>query len=253
MNQKEIAYFKDKELSFYDATSLPVSYILKSLFVKVRRQTWGKFTDKNTRLAWTASAVSDASGPVANVRDYKERQTIRSIISGIQSQQPIISACEVGCGYGRVTMALEEFAKKTVGFERESHLVKIAQSLLPSVKFYQVDCLDKLSAYDSGPFDLAMTCTVLQHLTDDFCRSVIEEMKRITPHGHVLLIEKTEEIGTTVNTRDGDSFISRAREPEMYARMMAPYKLISVSDRIVEPGYHNPFPGKCMLFKSPLP
>ena len=252
MNENELKYFSGKETQFYDMTGFPINYILKSIFIKVRRHIWGVFRDKGARLAWTVSAVSDALGPVANVRDYKERQTIRSIIANIHKQKPITSACEVGCGYGRITMVLDEFAKKTVGFEREGHLVKIAQPLLPSVKFYQVDSLNNLSPFDKGPFDLAMTCTVLQHITDNLCGLVLEEMKRIAPSGHVLLIEKTEEIGITANIKDGNSFISRARSPEIYSQMMKPFKLISITDRVVEPGFYNPSPGKCMLFRSPL-
>jgi SAM-dependent methyltransferase len=252
MNQKELKYFKGEELSFYDTTSLPIGYLVKTLFIKMRRRVWGKFADKKARFAWTVSAVSDASGPVDNVRNYRERQTIRSIISGISGERAIGSACEVGCGYGRLTMVLEEFAKKTVGFEREPHLVDIARSLLPNISFYQVDSLDKLSSLDSGPFDLVMTCTVLQHLTDKFCVSVLDEIKKIAPAGYLLLIEKTKESRTTDNIHNGDVFISRARTSEMYARMMEPYTLISVSDRVVEPGYGDMPPGTCMLFKSPL-
>jgi SAM-dependent methyltransferase len=161
------------------------------------------------------------------------------------------SACEIGCGYGRLIMVLKEFAEKVVGFEREAHLLEMARPLLPSIDFRRVDSLDRLRGEQAEEFDFAMTCSVLQHLTDDLCRSVLSEIKNIAPKGHVLIIEKTEDIATTDNTRDGDCFLSRARSPEMYARWMAPYSLVSVSDRVVEPGYYNPAPGKCMLFKSP--
>ena len=252
MNQNEIRYFNEKELSLYDVTSLPIGYLLKSLFIKMRRRTWGGVRDQGSRLAWTATAVSDAVGPADNVRNYMDRQTIRSILAKVNSQYPIRTACEVGCGYGRVTMVLGEFAEKVVGFERESHLVEMARSLLPAMTIRRVDSLDTIRDLDRCHFDFVMTCTVLQHLNDDFCASVLEEMKRLAPEGHVLIIEKTEDIGTTRNTQDGNSFLSRARSPQTYGKWMEPYKLVSVSNRVVEPGYYNVSPGKCMLFKSPL-
>jgi len=158
----------------------------------------------------------------------------------------------VGCGYGRLTMVLKEFAQKVAGFEREKNLVDIARPLLPAIEFYHVESLDKISESGMQPFDFTMTCTVLQHLTDDFCQKVIEEIKRIAPNGHVLLIEKTEPIAITTNIKDGASFISRDRAIETYTRLMSPFRLVATAKRLVEPTYYNPHPGTCMLFRSPL-
>lgn len=252
MNQNELKYFQEKELQYCDATSLPLNYLLKSLLIKLRRKTWGRVCDKDSRMAWMVSNVSDAMGTADNVRNYLERKTLRAIISKINNNYPINSACEIGCGYGRVTMVLSEFAKRVVGFEREKNLVDIAKSLLPTIEFYQVYLLDKISYLNKGAFDFTMTCTVLQHLTDIYCHSILEDMKRLTPNGYVLLIEKTESIAITKNTTDENLFISRARSVEDYANLMKPYKLVSVSKRIIEPTYFNPNPGSCMLFRSPL-
>lgn len=252
MNQKELKYFNNKQLRYYDTTALPLDVLLKSIFLKIRRRTWGKVFDKGSRLVWTVDMISDAVGPFANVRDYRERKTIRSILDTIRKDYPINSACEVGCGYGRLIMVLEEYAKKVVGFEREQHLVDIAKELLSTVDFCKVDSLDKLSSFGKGEFDFVMTCTVLQHLTDELCQSVLNEIKKIAPKGHVLLIEKVEDHYTTENFTDGDSFISRARSKETFSKWMHPYTLISASKRIVEPGYFNPNVGECMLFRSPL-
>lgn len=251
MNKNELNYFQKMQLRFYDITAIPFSMLLKSIALKVRRRTWGRIFDKGARLVWTVDMVSDAVGPYANVRDYRERRTIRSFLEAVSQDYPINSACEVGCGYGRLIMVLEEYAKKVVGFERETHLLELARELLPTIDFCKIDSLDNLSSSGRGEFDFAMTCTVLQHLTDALCRSVLEEIKRIAPKGHVLLIEKTVDNFTTRNITDGGSFISRARSKEAYAQWMEPYKLVSVSKRLVEPGYINPSVGECMLFRSP--
>lgn len=252
MNENEIKYFSKEELKFYDATSLPILYLLKSLFIKIRRKTWGRYYDRKSRMIWTVNTISDASGLESNIRNYYERQTIRSILSFIHNKYTISTACEVGCGFGRLIMVLQEFSTKVVGFEREHHLVGIARTLLPKIEFCQVESLDKLNILGKGPFDFVLTSTVLQHLTDNFCQKVLEEIKHLSPKGHVLLIEKTEAIMTTSNIQDGNSFISRARPIDTYAQWMKPYRLISTSERIIEPTYPYPKPGTCMLFRSSL-
>jgi protein-L-isoaspartate O-methyltransferase len=250
MNEVEAKFFNEEELKLYDATSLPPGYLLKSLLLKLRRRLWGRFTDKSSRMIWTLDSVSDASGPAANVRNYLEANTLRCMLREVTKHYQINSACEVGCGYGRLTMVLKEFAGKVVGFERERHLLEAGRALLPSIEFREVNTLTDISSRKGEHFDLVMICTVLQHLTDDFCKAVIDEIKKICPKGHVIIIEKTEAIAVTENTENGDSFLSRARSVEAYEGMMRPFNLISVQDRMLEPGYHNPRPGKCMLFRS---
>jgi 2-polyprenyl-3-methyl-5-hydroxy-6-metoxy-1,4-benzoquinol methylase len=249
MNQNEIKFFTENELFLYDAAALPFSYLLKSMFVKIRRNLWGRYCDKNTRMVWTVSAVSDAMGPADNVRNYLERQTIRSILSDIVKDEPILSACEVGCGYGRLIMVLNEYADTVVGFEREPHLVEVAKRLLPNIEFCQCDSLDKINQI-KGPFDFAMTWTMLQHLADDNCRSVISSIKHMVPNGYVLISEKTEQVSVTRNIADGNQFISRARSVETYEEWMKPYILVQTIDSNVEPTYFNKSPGTCMVFKG---
>jgi len=208
MNINELGYFSDRERQQHDVTSMNLLVCLKSLFIKMRRKTWGRFADRSARLVWTVDMVSDACGPADNVHNYNERMVIRSILSGVNKERPIRTACEVGAGYGRLIMVLSELAEKVVGFEREDHLAAIARKLLPKIRFHTVRSLDAVSSADKGPFDLAMTCTVLQHLTDGFCGAVIDDIKRICPRGYVLLIEKTQPISISKNVVNGDAFIS---------------------------------------------
>jgi SAM-dependent methyltransferase len=251
MNQNEIKFFKKKELLLPDATALPFGYLTKAIIIKIRRQLWGKWRDRNARIVWTAAGVSDVSGPTDNVRNYLERKTIRSIMREVLPEARIQSACEVGCGYGRLIMVLKEFADRVVGFEREPHLVDMAKTLLPDVEFYQCDSLDRISQMGKGIFDFVMTCTVLQHLPDEFCRSVIEEIKKVAPRGHILLIEKTDSIKVTENASAADKFISRARPVSIYKDWMLPFTLVKTKERVLENTYDNKSPGTCMLFKAP--
>jgi SAM-dependent methyltransferase len=231
-----------------DYTHMPAKLLVKALFVKAGRRVKRLFVPPE-RMTWTAMGVSDADGPTANVRNYIERRTIRSLLARASGGKKFKRACEAGCGYGRLVMTLKEFSEEAVGFEREPQLVEIARTLLPDVKIVKVESLDKLP--DPGPFELAMIVTVLQHLTDERAKGVCAELKRLAANGHVLLIEKTEAIAVTDNRTDESQFISRARSVETYSQWMAPFKLVHSEPRLIEPTYFNPRPGTCMLFQAP--
>ena len=127
--------------------------------------------------------------------------------------------------------------------------MKIARSLIPEIEFERVEsltCIDKNEMYD-----FVMTCSVLQHLTDAVASDVCQVMKQLVPKGYVLCIEKTDPISITENTKNGNQFLSCNRSVETYQELMRPYELVEARERIVEPTYFNPRPGKCMLFVSP--
>lgn len=225
---------------------------LKDSAKRIVRKLRNKLSGVNSsRMIWEVGSVSDVAGPVDNVRNYIERQNLRSILKGLSAIHPLQSACEVGCGYGRIIMVLKEFSDQVVGFERETHLVALAQSLLPGIEFCRCDSLDQIGGMKKGPFDFVMTWTVLQHLTDDFCVKVIDQIKQLAPNGYVLLTEKNDAIRVTENNTDDSCFISRARPVELYQEWMRPFVLVQTTARIVEPGYPNPKPGTCLLFRSP--
>ncbi|HTY17547.1 MAG TPA: class I SAM-dependent methyltransferase, partial [Myxococcota bacterium] len=135
---------------------------------------------------WTVAEVADALGPSANVRNYLEQRDVRRCLQAASAIKPVARACDVGCGYGRLTMVLAEVAKQVVGFERESTFVAEARRLLPQIEFHQIEALSNLPA-SSGSFDFVMTFTVLQHLGDAEARQVAAELKRLGQGGCVLL------------------------------------------------------------------
>ena len=246
MNDRELTWLSPEERQLPE---LPLRYLLKLLILKMRRRTWGRLADRDTRMSWTVTAVSDADGPAANVRNYLERQKLRDVLAKIAVAGRLRRACEVGCGYGRLIMVLQEFADEVTGFEREGHLLEIARSLLPDIRFVRVPALTEIE--DLAEYDFAMTFTVLQHLVDAEARAVCHTLQQLAPGGYVLCAEKTEAISVTENTDDGRHFISRARTVAMYQEMMAPFQLVATTELVVEPTYHNPHPGTCMLFASP--
>jgi SAM-dependent methyltransferase len=246
MNPRELAFFTEEELRLPDATAMPLRYLGKALLVKLRRRLLGSRLDGGERLAWTTTLVADASPASLGVRNYLDRCTLRGFLRDLAADRPLSRACELGCGYGRVTMVLQEFAAEVAGFEREEHLVRVASSLLPGISFHHVERL--CDARSTEPFDLVLTCAVLQHLTDDEAIGAAEAMKRLAPAGHLLCVERTAG-DDTVTGRGG--FISRARPVREYEKLMAPYRLVKTRDRVVEPGFPRPAPGTWMLFASP--
>ena len=143
------------------------------------------------RHRWTVAEVADVGGPSANVRNYLEQRDVRRCLRAAAAIRPIERACDVGCGYGRLTMVLGEVAARVVGLEREPAFVAEARRLLPRIEFRQVETLSRLPA-PSGFFDFAMTFTVLQHLGDAEARETVSELKRLAKGGCVLLTEETD-------------------------------------------------------------
>jgi len=243
MKQAEFNLLSEQERSYPDCSTLPFSFLLKSIYIKLMRRVKSA---SQGRFVWTVSAVNDVQGPEANIRNYLEHSTVRAILNEISTIKTLHTAAEMGCGYGRMTPVLKEFVPQVYGFEREKHLVEIAQKLLPDIHF---NCVDSLYGFETNEtFDFMMTCTVLQHMTDNDAKNVIEKMKRLVPSGWILLIEKNEEYRTSSNQSQGDIFLSRARSVETYTEWMKPFELVNVRKRILEPTYCNPSPGSCMLF-----
>ncbi|HTR03242.1 MAG TPA: class I SAM-dependent methyltransferase [Thermoanaerobaculia bacterium] len=193
---------------------------------------------------WTVAEVADALGPSANVRNYLEQRDVRRCLQAASAIKPVARACDVGCGYGRLTMVLAEVAKQVVGFERESTFVAEARRLLPQIEFHQIEALSNLPA-SSGSFDFVMTFTVLQHLGDAEARQVAAELKRLGQGGCVLLTEETD--AAFMDGAEGGG-ITKGRAVATYGEWMRPFDLVLRFPRQIEPGYPRSDVGTYMLF-----
>jgi SAM-dependent methyltransferase len=161
------------------------------------------------RLVWTPREVVDVDGPRAMLRAYLEQRDVREFCASVILTARIEAACDVGCGFGRLTPVLTEFAERVVGFEREAGLLTVAQSLQPSIEFRTVETLAHLPA-DNGSFAFALVFTVLQHIPEPAVHTVIGELQRIVaPGGHLLLCEETDE---TLEAGDRAAFDARREE-----------------------------------------
>lgn len=246
MNEREWQYLSPTERTWRDASGLPTSYLLKCLALKLRRHLWGKRADRDARFVWTPFAVAEAEEPQLVARTFREHTVVRAMVAQLP---PLHRICEVGCGYGRMLWVLQEFAPVVVGFEREPHLVAYAQTEFPSTVC--VEAVKELRDVPlTEPYDLAMTFTVLQHLTDEDARAVCGRLRALAPTGYVLLVEKTDATPTTPEHDDGRRFLNRRRSVATYEEYLDPFTLVATRPRPVEPPRLEP-DGTCMLFRAP--
>jgi SAM-dependent methyltransferase len=203
------------------------------------------------RLVWTPKEVVDVDGPRAMLRAYLEQRDVRELFARVATGTRVASACDIGCGFGRLTPVLTEFADRVVGFEREKGLLNIAQSLQPSIEFRPIEQLQHLPA-DRASFNLGLVFTVLQHLPEPEVRAVIDELRRVVRHdGYLLLCEETDptlEAGNRANAHLG---YTCGRPVKTYEAWLAPWKLLATKPRSIEPGYSRPDVGTYMLFAGP--
>lgn len=247
MNNREWEWLSAHERTLPDGSTLPPGYLLKSLAIKLRRRLWGGYADRGRRFVWNAFATTESDGPSLVARTYVEHAAIRQILSGVGRLR---RACEFGCGYGRMTVVLQEIAEQVTGFEREHHLVETARRLMPGIAFVQVSDLALVDDHD--PYDLAMSFTVLQHLTDADAQRTCARMRQLAPHGFLLLAEKTAPVAITAAHSDGRAFLSRHRSIATYTDFVKPFRLVATLPRPADPAGDDESPaGALMLFAAP--
>ena len=202
-------------------------------------------------MEWTPTHVVDVDGPRAMLRAYLEQRDVREFCASVILTARIPAACDVGCGFGRLTPVLTEFAEQVVGFEREPGLITIAQSLQPSIEFRRIDGLARLAAADAS-FAFGLVFTVLQHVPEPEVQMVIQDILRIVaPDGHLLLCEETDpslEAGDRANAQLG---YTCGRPVTTYESWLAPWRLVATKPRTIEPDYPRADVGTYMLFAGP--
>src|SRR3954471_23107112 len=64
------------------------------------------------RLVWTPREVVDVDGPRAMLRASLEQRDVRRFCANVSPAGNLSAACDVGCGFGRLTPVLTEFAER---------------------------------------------------------------------------------------------------------------------------------------------
>jgi SAM-dependent methyltransferase len=199
---------------------------------------------------WTVRDVVDVDYPAFAIRTYLEHVDLRAYVRRISAGNRLEHACEIGCGYGRMTVVLTEFASRVVGFERQPELVEEARRLHPGIEIVRVTDLGALPSPDAA-FDFVLTFTLLQHLTDAAVGRAVAEIRRIVrPSGSVLICEETDPRHRSGDLNDEAGRCTIGRSVATYAALFAPFRLVATSPRRIEPTYPRPDVGTYMLFQA---
>jgi len=199
-------------------------------------------------LPWSAAMVSNAGDfATAAIRNYWEQRMVRDAVAQAHQRKPIHTAYEIGAGYGRMTRVLAETARKVVAFERDPELLAKGQRLNPDLSFVAIQDLGRIPTED-GSAEFAMTFTVLQHLTDATCQAAVTELKRLVCVGHLLLVEDTDATQPDRDLPHDETAMCRHRSVARYQAMLAPWKLVTVWPRQIEPTAPMRTVGEAMLF-----
>ena len=202
------------------------------------------------RLVWTPSEVVDVDGPRAMLRAYLEQRDVRTLLA-TRHHGRVAAACDVGCGFGRLTSLLGEFADTVVGFEREPGLVATARALMPAMDIRPIERLAQLPA-PAASFDIGLVFTVLQHVPEPGVLDVVADILRVMkPDGTLLLCEETDVTLEAGDREHGELGYTCGRAPEVYGRWLSPWRLVAAKPRVIEPDYPRPDVGSYMLFVGP--
>ena len=202
-----------------------------------------------SRHSWRFDEVSDISGAASALRNYLEQRDVRRCLEAAAKERAIRSAADVGCGYGRLTPVLGEFAGRVAGFEREETLLTEARRLQPRFEWTAIADLSALPAPD-GAFDFAMCFTVLQHVPDEAAKRIARELRRIAAGGFVLLVEETDPSLGAELPADWAGGMTRGRPVPTWDSWMAPWTRVLTFPRTIEPGYARVDVGTYMLFRG---
>jgi HAD superfamily hydrolase (TIGR01509 family) len=202
------------------------------------------------RLVWTEKDVANVCGAEFAARTYLEQRDVRDYLERVANGSNIQRACEVGAGYGRLTVVLNEFCDHTVAFEREPALAVKGSYLHPTIEFRLVDSLSVLPA-QNDEFDVALSFTVLQHLTDSFTKEVLIELRRIVREGgYVLLCEESNDHYLDGDPSQQETVFTIGRSVERYKEWLSPLRLVDLSARHIERCPVGPEVGMYMLFRK---
>lgn len=199
------------------------------------------------RFKWDPLSVTTRHIPQMVLRTYVEQRALRDMLAPLDLE----SAVEVGAGFGRMTVALADLAKRVTAFEREPSLVASAAALLPQVDVQRVERLTHLPAAD-GAFDLAMTFTVLQHMSHADVAEVATELCRIARR-YILIVEDTDPEHVFIDDKRPGHF-TYGRSVKQYGSLLPGFGLIRVERREVEQTFsykhkRRPYVGHYMLFE----
>lgn len=181
--------------------------------------------------------VSAPSPSMLLARHNYEVSRIHRELSGHRHHRSL----EIGCGFGRLSMAIAEHSDSHVGIDINPSALTAARRTYPHLEFQESGAMGL--PFPDGWFDLIVSWTVLQHIRPERIREATDEIRRVlAPGGLVLLCEETrcpEETGGHTWHRTVDD----------YRNLLAPLVLhrhSMIEEISALPGLESP--GEVMVF-----
>lgn len=205
------------------------------------------------RFVWTPDNIASKDMAKTVIRTAIEhaqtRQILWDIPKGLARWQDKV--CEVGAGFGRMTHMLAQDYANVVAYEREPRLIATLRKMVPKAEAVQVDSLAKIPSED-GIFDLVLSFTVLQHMSDRDAAATLAEMGRIS-RSYVLVVEDTDPEHHYVDPKNQTHF-THGRTAGWYSDHLPDFEVVDCWPRQVEPGFTykgtpRPTVGEYMLFE----
>jgi SAM-dependent methyltransferase len=99
---------------------------------------------------------------------------------------------EIGCGFGRLSMAIAEHADAHTAIDINDEALAAARAAYPSIDFRKAGALSL--PFPEDHFDLVVTWTVLQHIRPGQIEVAAAEIQRVmAPGGTLLICEETRD------------------------------------------------------------
>lgn len=121
------------------------------------------------------------------------------------------TALDYGCGHGRFTDLLTERDLQTTAADISGEMLKLASShLAESTRLVHIADCDL--PIDTGAVDVLLTCTVLQHVPDAEFAAVVDELRRVTHPGSLVIVFENIERRNGRTSRSGHTVYRDPRE-----------------------------------------
>lgn len=177
--------------------------------------------------------------PELSARIYREARQLEEFLG----DRTYDRALEVGCGYGRLSGWISEYADETVGVDPNAGALAQARTLYPHVEY--VETLGQDLPFADDAFDLAISWGVLQHVPPDAIDDVAAEVRRVLAgDGTFVCCELTS----------GESGrASWVRDRSRYESLFEPFSLVEAEGRPAERTFDYAEYADTMVFRREHP
>lgn len=198
-------------------------YLIGQLFPQSR---WGSTARKEDGFVTFENggfAGGRPTRPELSARIYYEVTELHKTLGDQEFQRSL----EIGCGYGRLSAWIADFADTSVAIDPNADAIEQAKILYPDIEFETTLAGDLPFATES--FDLVVAWMVLTHIPPDSLEASIEEIERVaSPDARIVLCERT---------KGQRGSVSWPRSKEEYEALFDSFEVVKFGPRGTEPTF----------------